>query len=189
MTLEDYSLPSVFQHYLESEKSESSSGKIAEFIASGNLSRVSFEQLLEKEGVKDARQLKEVLLDQVLFYAKTCVQDHELTDDEQNNLLLLNILFRIEEGDFLQLRKRVIQNILSTQISQTLQDRLIIKSEEILLANLQRIFGLSTSQYANLIQPSIEAHIKELEVWKANSQSSTEKEQIETCIRNLRSIY
>jgi hypothetical protein len=69
------------------------------------------------------------------------------------------------------------------------QDRLIIKSEEVLLANLQRIFGLNTNQYADLIRPSIDAHINELKLWRANSQSSEEKEQIEECIRNLQNIF
>ncbi len=186
--MDDYSLPSVFSHYLVSEKTSGIQKRIAEFIVSGDLSRVSFDKMLETEGVNGISQLKEIFLDQVLFYAKTCVQDHELTDDEQNNLLLLTILFRIREGDFLQFWKLAVQNILSVQISQTINDRLVTKSEEIFLANLQRVFGLSVNQYASLIRPSIDAHIKELEVWKANSQSHEEKQKIEACIGNLRSI-
>jgi len=186
--LVEYSLPFVFSHYLESEKPDGISKRIAEFIVSENLSRVTFERMLEVEGINDIPSLKEILLDQVLHYANTCVQDHELTDDEQNNLLLLNILFRIQEGDFLNFRKSVVQYILSMQISHIIHDRLITKSEEIFLADLQRIFGLSTNQYISLIQPSIGAHIEELDVWKANSQSPDEREQIETCIRVLSSI-
>ena len=186
--LKGHSLQSTFLHYLESEKPEGVFKKIAEFIVSGNLSRVSLDKMLETEGVKDTPPLKEFFLDQVLYYANACVQDHELTDDEQDNLLLLNLLFGIDEGDFLKFRKRSVQNILSAQISQIIHDRLILKPEEILLANLQRIFGLSTDQYARLTQPSIDAHIEELNVWKANSQSSTEKEKIETCISVLSNI-
>ena len=185
--MKEYSLSAVFLHYLESEKPNGIQKRIAEFIAFENLSRDAFDNLLKEEGIKDV-QLKEILLDQVLLYAQKCVKDHELTDDEQKNLLLLNILFRIKEGDFLNFRKRVVQHILSTQISKILHDRLITKPEEILLADLQRIFGLNVSQYTNLIQPSIETHIKELEVWGSHCQSLEEKERIQTCIRVLSSI-
>ena len=184
----EYTLPSVFLHYLESEKLDGISKRIAEFIATEKLSRVSFEKMLEVEGIKDISSMKEILLDQVLYYANTCVQDHELTDEEQNNLLLLNILFRIQEGDFLKFRESIVQHILSTQISQIIHDRLITKSEEIFLASLQRIFGLSEKQYTNLIRASIETNIEELKVWKENSPSQIEREKIESCIQVLSSI-
>ena len=186
--LEDYSLQSAFLHYLEVEKPEGFEKSIVEFIVAGNLSRKSFDEFLEKQGFGNTHKLKEVFLDIVLSYAKICVQDHELTDDEQNNLLLLNILFRIKEGDFLKFRDRVVQYILSTQLSQMLQNRFLLKKEEILLANLQRVFSLSTNQYLDLIGPSVNTFIKELEMWQQNSQSMEEKEKIQTCILNLQNI-
>ena len=75
--MEGLSLQSAFLHYLESEKPDGVFKKIAEFIVSGDLRRVSLDKMLEAEALKDTPQLKEFFLDQVLYYANACVQDHE----------------------------------------------------------------------------------------------------------------
>lgn len=187
--MNDHTLSTIFQHYLETENPNGYLKKISELMISENLSRNTFDSMLEDEGLTGAPNLKESLLDLILYYAERCIQDHELSDEEQQNIWILCTIFRVEDGDFVKFRERAVQNIITTQISWILKDRFVSNSEELLQSNIQRAFGLGYDQYVNFAKPIIKTHIKELEEMYSNSQSSTDKEKILFCIQNLRGVF
>ena len=184
-----HSIQDVFQQHLDSEELPEPIRKIAKLIASGELSRGSFDELMASEGLSAPSHLKESLLDLILVFARKCIQDHELSEKEMSELWTLTTIFRIEEGDFYQLRPAVVQEILTAQATRILEDRYVTKQEDILQRNLQRVFGLSYDQYVTFLRPLVKQRIKQLERMRLTTQNQDNLKSIESSIRNLRRIF
>jgi hypothetical protein len=187
--MEGYSLSAVFQQYIETENVSNILRKIAELVASEKLSRKTFNDLVSEEGFSNSEQLRELLLDQILYYANACVQDHELSEDEKKNLWILTTVFQIKDGDFLKFRKKHVQIIFETQIKQMIQDRSVSDADEILLSDLQRVFGLGYDDYVSLVKPTVRSYIMELEARKQHYQIVEDIQHLDRYIQDLRSIF
>lgn len=184
-----YFLREVFRRYLGSEKLSGPIRLIGELIASGAFSRASFDELLDTERLSGAPHLKETLLDLTLVFTRECVQDHELSEAEMGELRTLVTIFRIEEGDFYELRRDAVQDIISAQATWMLEDRYVIEQEEILQRELQRLFGLSYDQYVGLVRPLAKKYIEELESKRLATKDRDELKSIDSSIQNLRSVF
>ena len=166
-----YSLRDVFRRYLNSGKLSGPSRSIGELIASGTFSRESFDDLMKTEGLSGAPNLKETLLDLTLVFTRECVEDHELSEAEINELDTLVTIFRIAEGDFHELRREAVQEIISAQAEWMLKDRYVTDQEEVLQRDLQRLFGLSYDQYVALLRPLAKKHIEKLASFSTEGNS------------------
>ena len=184
-----YSLRDVARRYLDSEKLSGPISLIGELIASGVFSRASFDGLMKAEGLSGAPKLKEILLDLTLVFTRDCVEDHKLSKAEIDELESLVTIFRITEGDFYELRRDAVQEIISAQAMWMLKDRHVSEQEEILQRDLQRLFGLSYDQYVGLLRPLATTHIEELERRKLATQDREELKSIDSSIQNLRSVF
>lgn len=189
MTRIPYSLRDVIQRYLDSEKLSDPIRSIGELIASGAFSRASFDKLMQTEGLLGAPNLKETLLDLTLVFTRECVEDHELSEAEIAELDSLVTIFRIEEGDFYELRRDAVQEVVTAQTMWMLQDRYVTEEEEVLQRDLQRLFGLSYDQYVALVRPLAKKHVEELESKKLATQDREELKSIDSSIRNLRGVF
>jgi len=183
------SLRDVIRRYLDSEKLPDPIRSIGELITSDALSRASFDQLMQTEGLLGAPNLKETLLDLTLVFTRECLEDHELSGAEIAELDRLVTIFRIEEGDFYELRRDAVQEVVSTQAMWVLQDRYVTDQEEVLQRDLQRLFGLSYDQYVAFLRPLAKKHIEELESKKLATQDREELKSIDSSIRNLRGVF
>lgn len=183
------SLRDVIRRYFDSEKLPDSIRSIGELIASDKFSRVSFEELMQTEGLLRAPNLKETFLDLALVFTRECVEDHYLSEMEIAELDNLVTIFRIEEGDFYELRRDAVQEIISTQALWMLQDQYVTEQEEVLQRGLQRLFGLSYDQYVALLRPLAKKHIDELESKKLATHDREELKFINASIRNLRGVF
>lgn len=185
----NYSLREVFLRYLDSNKLSGAMGSICSLIASGTLSRASFDELLAAQGLSGAPNLKETLLDLVLVFTRECVKDHELSKAEMDELQSLTTVFRIEEGEFYELRREAIREVISAQAARMLEDRYVTDQEEVLQRDLQRVFGLGYDQYVSLLRPLAKKHIDGLEKKRLVTQNRDELKLIESSIRNLRGVF
>lgn len=184
-----HSLRDVARRYLDSEKLSGPIRLIGELIASGAFSRASFDGLMKAEGLSGAPNLKEILLDLTLVFTRDCVEDHELSEAEIDELETLVTIFRITEGDFYELRRDAVQEIISAQAMWMLEDRYVTDQEEILQRDLQRLFGLSYDQYVGLLRPLAKKHIEQLESRRLVTQDRGELKSIDSSIQNLRSVF
>lgn len=183
------SLRDVIRRYLDSEKLPDSIRLISELIASEKLSRASFDELIQTEELLRVSNLKEALLDLTLIFARQCVENHCLSDVEIAELDSLVTIFRIEEGDFYELRRDAVQEIISAQAMWMLQDQYVTEQEEVLQRDMQRLFGLSYDQYVALLRLLAKKHIEELERRKLATQGCEELKVVNDAIRNLRGIF
>lgn len=184
-----YSLREVIRRYLDSEKLSGPMRSICSLIASGAFSRESFDELMATEGLSSAPNLKETLLDLILVFTRECVEDHELSNAEMDELQVLTTIFRIEEGDFYELRRDAVREVISAQATWVLEDRYVSDQEEVLQRDLQRLFGLGYDQYVALLRPLAKKHIDGLESRKLVTQDREELKLIESSIRNLRGVF
>ena len=183
------SLRDVIRRYLDSEKLSDSIRAIGELIASDKFSRASFEELMQTEGLLGAPNLKVTLLDLTLVFMRACVDDHYLSKVEIAELDSLVTIFRIDEGDFYELRRDAVQEIISAQAVWMLEDQYMTEQEEIFQRDMQRLFGLSYDQYVALLRPLAKKHIEELERRKLATQDRDKLKLIDDSIRNLRGIF
>ena len=183
------SLRDVIRRYLDSEKLPDSIRSIGELITSGSFSRTSFDELMQTEGLLRASNIKETLLDLTLIFTRECVEDHYLSEVEIAELDSLVTIFRIEEGDFYELRRDAVQEIISAQAVWMLEDQYMTEQEEIFQRDMQRLFGLSYDQYIALLRPLAKKHIDELERRKLATQDRARLKLIDDSIRNLRGVF
>ena len=183
------SLHDVIRRYLDSEKLPDSIRAIGELIASDEFSRASFNELMQTEKLFNAPNLKETFIDLTLIFTRECVKDHYLSEVEIAELDSLVTIFRIEEGDFYELRRDAVKEIIGAQAMWILQDQYVTEQEEVLQRDLQRLFGLSYDQYVALLRPLVKKHIEELESKKLATQDREELKFIDTSIRNLRGVF
>ena len=184
-----YSLREEFRRYLDSEELSGPIRSIGELIASGAFSRASFDELMETGGLSGAPNLKETLLDLTLVFTRKCLEDHELSEAEIGELQTLVTIFRITEGDFYELRRDAVREVISTQAMWMLEDRYVTEQEEVLQRDLQRLFGLSYDQYVGLLRSLAKKHIEKLESRRLATQDRDELKAIDSSIRNLRSVF
>jgi hypothetical protein len=183
------SLQHVFQRHLDSQELPAAIRSVVQLIASGALSREGFDRLLETEQLSNVPLLKESLLDLILLFTRECIQDHELSTSEIDELQTLVTVFRIEEGDFYALRRDAVEDIINAQGEWILKDRYVTEQEEILQRDLQRLFGLGYDQYVAILRPLASERIEELESRRQAVQDREELRSIDSSIRNLRGIF
>lgn len=184
-----YSLREVFRRYLDSEELPGPIRSIGKLIASGAFSRESFNELMQTEVLSGASNLKETLLDIILVFTRTCVEDHKLSEAEIDELETLVTIFRITEGDFYEFRREAVQEVISAQAMWMLGDQYVTEQEEVLQRDLQRLFGLSYDQYVLLLRPLATKHIENLESKKLGTRDPAELALIDSSIRNLRGVF
>lgn len=182
------SLEDVFRHYIESEQSIPFDA-IDQLISSGALSRDTFNALMEVKEISTSPYFKVSLVDFALAFLRRCIEDHEISLDEMIEFQDLVTILQIEEGEFCEIRRDLVEEILVAQATQILGDRHVTKQEDILQRDLQRALGLSYDQYVSFLRPLVKKHIQELETKKLGTEEPEELRVIDSSIQNLRSIF
>ena len=183
------SLRDVIRQYLDLETLPDSIRSIGELIVSDNFSRANFDELIQTKRLLDDPNLKEALLDFILVFTRKCVEDHYLSEVEIAELDNLVTIFRIEEGDFYELRRDAVQEIISAQAMWMLQDQYVTKQGEVLQRDMQRLLGLSYDQYVALLRPLVKKHIEEMKSKKLATQDREKLKLIDDSIRNLCGVF
>ncbi len=95
------------------------------------------------------------MLDLLLHFLGTCLDDHKITATEIGALGELRELLDIREGDLYRERRDAVRRLLERQIDWMEDDFRISRSEEFYLVDLQRIFDLGYDQLLDLAQPHV----------------------------------
>jgi len=183
------SIRQAFRQCVETADLNEPARSIADLVVSESFRRSDFDKVVEKQGLANRPEFKGILLDLVLLFAEKCVEDHALSTAELQELSFLASVFRIDDGDFLEARRGEVEQLLAAQLGRILEDRYVEEKEEILLRDLQRLFGLSYDQFVGLLRPRVEAQIGNLEDKIKLISDREQYAKAEKCIRNLRSVF
>lgn len=141
------------------------SGQLAEVIrllAEDNIQNPKLRALIPPREEKEYSAMRSNLLDLMLFYIKSCLEDHYLTPDESTDVIYLKMIFRIDEEDLYFYKLEEIEQLLSEQISRILNDQKVNRSEALQQVELQRCFGLSYDQFLQITRPHVDKIIVSL---------------------------
>lgn len=119
-------------------------------ITKGEVSFLDLKNCLLKHTVS-IDELKSESLSVVIDYARICLQDGILTEEEIHNITLLKMFLRIQEGEFYEQRKEDINAVLSQQLNKMYNDNVIDKNEALMKTDLQGLFNLSYDQFLEIV--------------------------------------
>ncbi len=146
----------AFSAYTTSRESSAFQQGLAEVAAAGRLDRTSIDTTCAEHAVEDLADVKQELLDLLMYYIRLCLADHDLTDQEVRAIRELKWLFRIEEGDCLELCGEDVRELLAVQMRRVLADKQVNHAEALHKFRLQEAFDLGYDQFVELTTPFIE---------------------------------
>jgi len=179
----------VFRKYLDTRNLSDPIRSVVELLTSDVFSSDSFDRLVATEVQPNNLDIRENLLDLILVFARSCVDDHRLSEEEIYELENISMIFRINKSDFRRLRSDAVNEIIYAQAVWILEDDYVTEKEEILQNDLQRLFGFSYDQYVSLLRPFAKQQIKRLEGRRMANDDRQELNLIEASIQNLRSVF
>ena len=179
----------VFRKYLDTRNLSDPIRSVVELLTSDVFSSDSFDRLVATEVQPNNLDIRENLLDLILVFARSCVDDHRLSEEEIYELENIAMIFRINKSDFRRLRSDAVNEIIYAQAVWILEDDYVTEKEEILQNDLQRLFGFSYDQYVSLLRPFAKQQIKRLEGRRMANDDRQELNLIEASIQNLRSVF
>lgn len=101
---------------------------------------------------KEIDDLKGESLSVIIDFAKLCLQDNYLSEEEMRNIGLLKLFLHVKDGDFIEFgRKDEVQEILSLQLEKMYEDNVINKDEAFNKTKLQELFGLSYDEFLDIV--------------------------------------
>ena len=96
--------------------------------------------------------IKSESLSVIIDFAKSCLTDNYLSEEEMQNIGLLKLFLHIKDGDFIEFgRKDEVQEILSLQLEKMYEDNVINKDEAFNKTKLQELFGLSYDEFLDIV--------------------------------------
>jgi len=100
MTIELHSISNAFSHYLGSNKLSERLAEIVQALAEESIQSTSLRNLIPLQEDPEYLAIQSDLLDLVLFYIMSCLEDHYLTPNEASNIYYPKTVFHIQEEDF-----------------------------------------------------------------------------------------
>ena len=115
---------------------------------------------MHEHNITQIQDVKEEILDMLLFYINFILNDNAITENEAVNLKLLKRFFKIEEGDFYNYRYSQIEEILNRQFEIIYANNQIDTAEALHKVGLQELFDLSYDQFLQLIHEKVKAALE-----------------------------
>lgn len=138
-----------FIQAFESIRNQSNSDFIdnmIQLVQKNELYRDNIDQAIKETYTGDYLSSKNTFLDMILEYINLVLEDNHISEEEYKNVKMLKRLFKIEEGDFYNLRFKEIREIILKQLFLIYQDLKADEFELIHKAELQGVFDLSYDQ-------------------------------------------
>jgi hypothetical protein len=117
-----------------------------------SVDRKTIDNILVKYGVR-YKDIKEELLDIIVFYAMIIVTDGIISPNESFNIKYLKRLFKIKEGDLYKLKNNELKEIIQQQLYKLYIDNTIDEHEALFKVELQELFDLSYEQMSVFVNP------------------------------------
>lgn len=137
-------------------------GEILQSIVDGTWSSLKYKEILADYGIRsNSVSFKEESLDVALQFAKRCLDDDALSDDEIKGMNMLKRLLYIEEGDFYKYGKRDdVEGIIAAQLYKVYDDNFVSYAEAVHKVELQGLFNLSYEQFEEIVQEIAELALR-----------------------------
>ena len=132
----------VVKELKESHHYSSMMEKTLNLILNDKMNSMELNQCLSGENIS-IDDIKPEALSLIIDYSKVILEDGIITKDEQRNISMLKLFYRIKEGEFFELgKKEDVTNVLLQQLRKIYADNFIDKSEAVMKTELQELFGL-----------------------------------------------
>jgi len=133
--------------------------EILQTIIDGSWTSFRYTEILAEHKVRsNSVEFKKESLDVALQYAKLCLVDDALTEDEIKGMTMLKRLLYIEEGDFYKYDKKPeVTAILAAQLLKLYDDGEISYDEAIHKVELQGLFNLSYEEFEDVVRDIAQA--------------------------------
>lgn len=119
----------------------------------GNLDVLQRDIFLKSRNIRRISDIKVYTLPIIIDYANLCLEDGWLTEEEISNITLLKLFLGVKEGDFYRnTLKNDVRNVLLKHLRLLYADGQITPQEALLMSNMQGLFGLSFSEYEEIIK-------------------------------------
>lgn len=119
-------------------------------------------EITEAVGPETAEDAKDDATAFLLLAVRDAVSDHALTEEEVRALTHVKRIFRIEEGDFLNLHEKEVADLLSEELERLLEDWKIDPDEATHKVKLQDVLDLSYDEFVKLTAPEIDKVVVDL---------------------------
>lgn len=127
---------------------------VLQSIVDGKWTSIRYKEILAENGVRsNSVEFKEECLDVALQFARLCLEDDALSDEEIKGMNMLKRLLFIEEGDFYKYDRRdAVEGIIAAQLYRLYDDNFINYSEAVHKVELQGLFNLSYEQFESIVK-------------------------------------
>lgn len=128
-------------------------------LATEEITKDNLFQIRPRVLTANSAKFRKQIIGLILFYVKICLRDHILLPEEKNNIRLLNILFKVEEGEYYKRQRKMLSDVLSEQVLWIIRDEKYDRLEDIFQTDLQVIFSLGTDQFNSLTRKAVMAFL------------------------------
>lgn len=162
MSVEMHSIRKFFSHYISSNKLSGRLAEIVQALAEESIQSTRLRNLIPLQDDREYLALRSDVLDLVLLYIASCLEDHYLTSNESSDVYYLKAVFHIQEEDFYVYKYTRVEEMLSTQVVRILGDESVDRTEALQQVELQRCFGLSYDQFLKITRPHVDKIVNKL---------------------------
>lgn len=133
--------------------------EILQSIIDGTWTSFRYDKILSEHKVRsNSVEFKKESLDVALQFARLCLEDDALSDDEIKGMNVLKRLLYIEEGDFYKYdKKHEVEGIIAAQLLKLYEDNEISYEEAVHKAELQGLFNLSFEEFEDVVRDIAQA--------------------------------
>lgn len=136
---------------IEQEKYSTTMNGLLNLVVEDKMNSLARNEYLSNLGY-GIDDMKSESLSVIIDFAKSCLTDDYLSEEEMRNIGLLKLFFHVKDGDFIQNGKREdVQEILTLQLEKMYQDNQISNDEAISKTKLQELFGLSYDEFLDIV--------------------------------------
>lgn len=136
--------------------------EILQTLIEGRWTSIGYANILAEYKVRsNSVELKRESLDVALQYARLCLEDDALSEEEIKGMSMLKRLLYIEEGDFYKYnKKRDVESVLAAQLLKLYDDGKISYEEAIHKVELQGLFNLSYEEFEDVVRDIAQAALE-----------------------------
>lgn len=140
----------VVKKLIESHHYSSTMEKTLNLILNDKMNSMELNQCLSSENMS-IDEIKPEALSLIIDYSKAILEDGIITKDEQRNISMLKLFYRIKEGEFFELgKKEDVTDVLLLQLRKLYADNFIDKDEAVMKTELQELFGLCYDDFLEI---------------------------------------
>lgn len=143
-------IKNVVKELKESHHYSSMMEKTLNLILNDKMNSMELNQCLSSENMS-IDDIKPEALSLIIDYSKVILEDGIITKDEQRNISMLKLFYRIKEGEFFELgKKEDVTDVLLQQLRKLYADNSIDKGEAVMKTELQELLGLCYDDFLEI---------------------------------------